>query len=473
MRDPTPEQSAILTAARDTDANLLLRANAGCGKTSTLEMIERAVRAKPILYLVFNTKSAKEAEKRMQSTTTVRTFNSMGHRIWAASQGRGMTVEPKKCANILRELIKELKGADRESAWDAYWDILSAVNMAKAVGYIPNGAYLNIRRICEEEDFNAALDETPDGLACELIDATLLRSIRAAYDGLIDYNDQIYMPAVFGGTFPQFPLTLVDEAQDLSPVNHALLHRLVSGGRRAIAVGDPYQAIYGFRGAKAEGMLALRSHYNMTELPLSTSFRCPSEIVKAARWRVPGFKWIKEGGHVETLENLTLGDIPDQSTFLCRNNAPIFRFAMQLLAAGRSVQVAGSDVGPKLVGIMRKLGAEDDSQERVRAAIADWQSEREAKGSATARDLADCMRVFASHGATLGLAVAYAEHLFKQTGSIKLSSIHKAKGLEWNCVYHLDPWLLRDTEQDANLHYVAITRSMNQYYEIDSEAIKW
>ena len=221
---PTPEQESILLAARTTDANLLLRAYAGAGKTSTLEMIERGTRTKPVLYLCFNVKIAKEAEKRMQSTTTVRTFNSMGHRVWSSSQGRSMTVEPKKCQEILRAMIKEAPRNAQGEMWNSYWDVLQGVNMAKAVGYIPDGTYLNVRRMCEREEFHATLDETPDDLTADLIDAVLTRSIRSAYDGLIDYNDQIYMPAVFGGTFPQFPLGLVDEVQDLSPVNHALLH---------------------------------------------------------------------------------------------------------------------------------------------------------------------------------------------------------------------------------------------------------
>lgn len=470
---PTDEQSAIISAACDTNDNLMINSLAGCGKTSTLEMIERAVRTKPVLFLVFNTKNAKEAEKRMQSTTTVRTFNSMGHRIWAASQGRSMTVEPKKCVEALREIIKPLKGADREAAWSVFWDVISAVNMAKAVGYIPDGSYANVRRMCSKEDFHATLDEEPDELVEELVDAVLLRSIRAAYEGLIDYNDQIYMPAVFGGVFPQFPLGLVDEAQDLSPVNHALLHRLFTPGRRVIAVGDPNQSIYGFRGAKAEGMVALSAHYSMRPLDLSISFRCPRRIVENARWRVPKFRWIKEGGYVERLEGLGVADIPESCTFLCRNNAPLFRIAMQLLSSGRSVQVAGSDIGPKLIGIMRKLGSEELPADRVRGAIADWQAEREAKGSTTAKDLADCMRVFASHGATLSLAIAYAEHLFKQTGSVKLMTGHKAKGLEFETVFVLDPWLMRSDEQDLNLRYVCDTRSMNKLYYVDSGAIRW
>jgi hypothetical protein len=48
-----------------------------------------------------------------------------------------------------------------------------------------------------------------------LIDSVLTDSIRLAYEGQIDFDDQIYMPTLFGGTFPRFPLVMVDEAQDL------------------------------------------------------------------------------------------------------------------------------------------------------------------------------------------------------------------------------------------------------------------
>lgn len=481
---PTDEQLAILDAATKTSDNLVLNALAGCGKTSTLIMLDRAVRAKPILYLVFNAKNSKDAEykpkagpevaaKRMSSTTTVRTFNSLGHRIWAQSCGKNLNLDKDKCRDILREMIKSSPKAAQSAMWEVYWDVLAGVAMAKSLGYIPEGRYENIARICSQEEFHDALDEVPDDLTSGLIDAVLTASIKGAYDGWIDFNDQIYMPGMFGGTFPQFPLVMVDEEQDLNPVNHRMLERLVKNRSRLIGVGDPNQSIYGFRGAVYSGMSKLQDRFCMRPLDLTVSFRCPRAIVENARWRVPHFKWIKEGGHVEVLNELQAESIPDQATFLCRNNAPLFRLAMRLLSAGRSVSVAGSDIGPKLTAIMRKLGEDGMPRSSVLSAIAEWQAEKEAKESKVAKDLADCMRVFAQHGANLGQAIAYAEHLFKQDGSIKLSTGHKAKGLEWQTVYHLDPWLIREEEQDLNLRYVIQTRSMDQYYEIDTSQIRW
>ena len=146
---------------------------------------------------------------------------------------------------------------------------------------------------------------------------------------------------------------------------------------------------------------------------------------------------------------------------------------MAFLNAGRSVSVSGSDIGPKLLGIMKKLGPETMPKASVLSAIDDWLAEKLAKESKTAHDLAACMKVFAEHGATLSQAMSYAEHLFKQSGSVRLMTGHKAKGLEFDTVYHLDPWLCRDDEQDLNLRYVITTRARERLYEIDSEAIRW
>jgi len=479
--NPTDEQQIILSHAQGTDQNLMLNALAGCGKSTTLRLIERAVKTKPILYLAFNKKivsdieykaRATNADSRMQSTTSVRTFNSLGHRIWASSTRENLTLNSKKCNDIFKGIIDETKDKQaRDAMWEVYWNVLAGVASAKAIGYVPDGKFPNARRLATASDLAATLDEAPDDLTADLIDLVLFRSIQAAYKGSIDFNDQVYMPALFGGTYPQFPLVAVDEYQDLNPVNHALLDKLVR--HRIIGVGDPWQNIYGFRGAKQGGMAEAVKRFGMKELDLSVSFRCPRAIVENARWRVPHFKWMKEGGHVEVLKELDSTAIRPDATIICRNNAPLFRCAMQLLSSGRSVSVAGSDIGPKLIGQMKRLGDMSMDQKSVLSAITDWEAQKVDRGSTTAHDLAACMRVFAHHGSSLGQAIQYAEHLFAQQGSIKLMTGHKAKGLEFPTVYFLDPQLCRDNEQDMNLQYVIETRAQERLYYIESENIRW
>src|SRR5258705_8598377 len=143
----TDEQLAILSAATETGDNLMLNALAGTGKTSTLELIERAVPTKPILYLVFNKKNADEATERMLSTTTVRTFNSLGHRIWAQSQSKNLRLNAKKSGDILRELIKESPSRTQGDLWASYHEVVAGVTLPKALGSIPEGKFPTAKRL--------------------------------------------------------------------------------------------------------------------------------------------------------------------------------------------------------------------------------------------------------------------------------------------------------------------------------------
>lgn len=466
---PTDEQEHILKLLHDTPSNIIINALAGSGKTSTLELIQDAA-PPPVLCLAFNRRIANEMEKRFKSTTTVRTFNSLGHRIWAGACSGKVVLDPKKTQELLREAIRDLPKTSQSEAYAEFWDIVAAINYAKSVGYIPAGTARFDHRLIGPE-FADALDDPLSELGTDLLDDTLIASIKASYAGSIDYNDQIYMPALFGGTFPRFPLVLIDEAQDLSPTNHAMLEKLTRS--RLVAVGDPWQSIYAFRGAVTGGMARLKERFEMTEADLTVSFRCPEVIVRAVHWHVPKMRWIKEGGRAIRIRNPSVASFTDGSAIICRNNAPLFALALRLLSNGRSVSVAGSDIGPRVIGIMRKLGDESMSRAAVAQAIEDWLAERLAKQSSTAPDIADCMRVFASFGETLGQAIRYAEHLFAQQGTIQLLTGHKAKGLEFEKVFHLDPWLIGEGEQELNLRYVISTRAMSELYEIDSREIRW
>jgi DNA helicase II / ATP-dependent DNA helicase PcrA len=480
--EPTDEQHHILSLVEDTSANLIINALAGTGKTSTLKLIDR-VGPEPMLYLAFNKRVVTEAEADRKAayddpsvlafsgTTGVRTFNSLGHRIWQQACGTKLVLNPKKNSDLLREAIYDRPKRFHSEAFSEFFEITSAIALAKSLGYVPEGKFPNAKRISDRNTLEKRLDGTLSNFAWELLEETLLTSIKASYGGAIDYDDQIYMPALFGGTFPNFPLVVVDEAQDLNPCNHAMLRKLRRS--RIITVGDSGQSIYAFRGAVTEGMETLRQAFEATAAELTVSFRCPEAIVRAVHWHRPQMKWIKGGGRAARLLNPHSNLLSDNCTIICRNNAPLFRLALQLLSCGRSVNVHGSDIGPRVCAIMRKLGDESMSRTSVMSAIDNWLSEKLAKQSSTAFDLADCMRVFARHGSSLSTAISYAESLFKQKGTIQLLTGHKAKGLEFPLVFHLDPSLCRDDEQDRNLRYVITTRSKDTLYEIDGREIRW
>jgi DNA helicase-2/ATP-dependent DNA helicase PcrA len=464
--EPTDEQRLIVEAARTTSDNLIINALAGAAKTTTLELIGKALPTTPILYVVFNKRNADEATKRVPSNMKPSTINSVGHRAWAAFTGRRLVVETKKSYDLLKAVTDALDRTRRREVYDQFAEILKAVSTAKLQGYVPEGKFPQARRLITKEDFYGNLeDEVPDWI----VERVLFESIQAAFNGLVDFDDQIYMPALFGGTFPRFPLVLVDEAQDLSSINHALLDRLVTA--RIIAVGDPFQSIYAFRGADTASMPRLKSRWNMRELTLSTSFRCARAVVALARSRAPNMQWAPWApeGSVAFATEWSASDIPDGAAIICRLNAPLYKCALALLQRGRGVKLVGTDLGPSLIRALRKLGPETMEQPDVLKAIDQWQAENMAKSRKKASfvDKAECLRVFASFGPSLRAAIAYAEHLFAQSGPIQLLSGHKAKGLEWETVYHLDPWRIpsewalteTEQEQELNVGYVITTRA--------------
>lgn len=482
----TEEQAAIIRAALTTKDNILIDALAGAAKTSTLEFLCKYLPKEPILSIAFNKRIAEEMAKRLPPNVKCATINSVGHGVWRSAIAPRLQVDPKKTYSIVRGIVDSLPPRDKGDAFDVFGDIMKLVGRAKIAGYIPDGLYPSATRLTSCDEFWSRVEEDDDELLwCRsIVDEALSTSIQQAYRGLIDFDDQIYMPTLFGGSFPQFPTVMVDEAQDLSRINHAFLRKLARQSR-LFAVGDQRQSIYGFRGAVAAGMSQLQRDFNMTRMTLSVSFRCPIKLVENARFHAPHMKWAptaKEGS-ITVVEEWNADSVPDNAAIICRNNAPLFALAFKLLKNGRGVKLVGFDIGPSLVKTLKKLGPETMTQEELKRAINLWESEKIAKstrGLATIRDKAECLRVFADFGDTLSTAAAYAEHLFATTGTIQLLSGHKSKGLEWDVVYHLDPHRIPspycrgddDFEQERNIRYVIETRSKQDLVLVTMEGFK-
>jgi superfamily I DNA/RNA helicase len=102
-----------------------------------------------------------------------------------------------------------------------------------------------------------------------------------------------------------------------------------------------------------------------------------------------------------------------------------------------------------------------------------WEEQQKAKNKSRAHnsieDRAECMRIFAHQGSTLGDALAYAQHLVQMHSPLKLMTGHKAKGLEFDNVFFLDQHLVGKDEQEPNLRYVIITRSKHMLTYINSD----
>ncbi|OOG44057.1 exodeoxyribonuclease V subunit beta [Rhodanobacter sp. C06] len=81
----------------------------------------------------------------------------------------------------------------------------------------------------------------------------------------------------------QYPVALVDEFQDTDPLQWRILQRCYVGieGKALLLIGDPKQAIYGFRGADIHTYLAARERAAKPHWTLGTNHRSTAALVKA------------------------------------------------------------------------------------------------------------------------------------------------------------------------------------------------
>lgn len=472
---PTDEQLALVDRAQNSSDNILVSAFAGAAKTASLFLLSEAVNT-PTLALAFNTKIKKELESRFPSHVKAMTLNGLGFRTWREATGRSLTVDGSKNYNVLTELIKQMSGKDRDEAYKNLSDLIKLLGTAKQCGYIPTDQFPRGKRLMDDDDFFSHIEQKLPDAQQWLIREAMIESIKLSMTGgLIDFDDQIFMPTLFHGTFPRYPLTLVDEAQDLSALNHKMLEKLC-GQRRLIAVGDSNQAIYGFRGAHEDSMNLLRDTFNMQTLTLSTTFRCPISVVEHVRWKTPTMvypEWAKLG-EVTSLSSWSSEDIlPGSTAILCRNNAPLFSLALKLLREGLHVEVGGADLVKTLIKVLTKLGDKKMHQQDLLLRITEWEESEKEKtrkhGHDAISDRAECMRIFARAGDNLGDALAFAHHIMNSMGPLKLLTGHRAKGLEFDNVYILDRHLISKEDQDPNLLYVMQTRTRDTLTYIRSE----
>ncbi len=286
---PTPEQEAIILAATTTEDNLLLTALAGSAKTTTLVMIAEALPKVDMLCLAFNKRIALEMQDRLPPNCQAQTLNSLGHRAWADSIGRRLNFNDRKNYQLLTKAIKQLGKAEQKFAYLDFADTLKAIGDGKSCGYVPDDYKERNKRLMNDAEFHAWLEIEPTTIQWNLIRAVSMESLKFAKLGEIDFNDQILCPTIFSSLLPIFPQVLIDEAQDLSALNHALLAKLVR--HRIIACGDDCQSIYGFRGAHEDSMELLKRQFSMHELALTISFRCPRKVVELVQWRAPQMRY--------------------------------------------------------------------------------------------------------------------------------------------------------------------------------------
>jgi superfamily I DNA/RNA helicase len=454
--------------------NLVVQARAGTGKTTTIkEAFTHAPEQGSFLYAVFNKKNQREAQEKItDSRVTVRTLHSLGFwfikNVWRdakpddeVEQDRLMAVEPKLHEDIISPVLK-LVGFCKNLTTEipnlnTVLDIADSRNVT-----VPDGM---------EQDFPPAKIAQ---LAIEVLKQSLVRD----HADRVSFNDMVWLPVAAGWVKPTFTLVVVDEAQDMNMPQLLMATKSCTVGGRVCIVGDDRQAIYGFRGAATDGMNLMRQRLNAKQLGLTVTYRCPRLVVEIAQQIVSDYSAAPsapEGQVVDMTIDEAMGTLVPGDAVLSRLNAPLMGIALGLLRKGVSARIEGRDIGTQLVGMVRKLKAK--SVPDFFSKLTAWGEKQSARiNAAGGKHKSSKLELVQDQVATLS-AVAqdcksvadieqkitslFEDSAFARKEAVVCSSVHKAKGLEWNKVCLIESsFRSKSTEgEESNVYYVAVTRA--------------
>lgn len=486
-------QETIFEFVRSGVGNAIVEAVAGSGKTSTIvECTQRIPRGKTCIMLAFNKTIAEELKNR---GVNARTFHSLTYSPVMNSR-KTNNVETNK----LRMLAKQIFDSDEAFIYGAF--ISKLVGLARNAGIgclIPD----------KEEAWWDLIDHHDLELENERANmATAVEMSRLLLDAsntsnFVDFDDMLYLAVKDGILLPKFDFIFVDEAQDTNAIQRAIIRKICREDSRVIFVGDPAQAIYGFRGADSDSMAVLAKEFNCTNLPLTISYRCATSIIKEAH------RYVK---HIEAAPNAPAGDVykvkslkkvvantaalcagtsdeatpnaPEDRAFtprdlvVCRTTKPLIALAFQAMRQRVPVKIMGREIGQGLKTIIGKMRANDIDDLVVK--LEAWASREIDKAIAKQLDakvdqLQDKLDAILclveglpEDHRTIPDLLECLESLFNNnTQALTLSTIHKAKGMEADRVWWLNSslcpskWAKKDwqQQQEINLCYVAITRA--------------
>jgi DNA helicase-2/ATP-dependent DNA helicase PcrA len=254
-------------------------APAGSGKTRVLTerlrhlVVDRGVERESVLAVAYN----KKAQLEMEARTTafgprVSTLNALGYRLLGEYEGRSPRVlDEREVRGLVDDLVPRGRPRANTDRLAPYLEGLTAVRLG----------------LRDPDDVEAERDDVP-GLA--LAFAPFRDALGAR--GAVDFDEQVYRAVevlLADGEFrrrvqPRFRHLLVDEFQDLTPAHLLLVRLLATPGLEVFGVGDDDQVIYGHAGADPAFLVDFAELFPpAASHPLEVNYRCPVEVVRAAR----------------------------------------------------------------------------------------------------------------------------------------------------------------------------------------------
>ncbi|MDR1581189.1 MAG: UvrD-helicase domain-containing protein, partial [Synergistaceae bacterium] len=269
------------------DGHELVLAGAGSGKTRVLTVKiahlvrDRGVAPWRIMAVTFTNKAAREMLNRVTGMVgedlrgmQISTFHSWGLRF-LRRHGNSLTelgypadfviFDRADCRNLIKKIVKEHDFETRGAA-----AVIDGVSRAYAG--------------CDPRTLDVEIDERLRG-TYEAYRASLKSQGALDFDDLMILPLHLLMrdPALLSGERGRVEWILVDEYQDVNKPQHLLLKLLTGDSNRVMAVGDPDQSIYGWRGADMSLIMNFERDFPGARVfVLDQNYRSAGSILEAA-----------------------------------------------------------------------------------------------------------------------------------------------------------------------------------------------
>jgi hypothetical protein len=484
--EPTEEQAEIVQAARD-GGDLVVQAYAGSGKTVTAKQIATATRA-PGYFVVFSRAARRDAQSKMpqgmQATTghalAFHTIvkNSTGYtkKLEAGSKNKGNQIPP---ALIIRHLDLQNRPNLQATAQQQAIAISATIREFE----VSDSTVITPEHVPDQAiPANLRLDQDNDTKEIFVHFVTtqaghIWREMESEYSGFPISHDTYLKILHLRQPYLSASLWLLDEYQDTTPVMDAIVQQ--QEGQK-IYIGDPYQAIFGWRGAVDALNRPIAS--GARKLHLTQSFRFNHQIAGIANILLSS---LGEAVPVKGLDyNLKQFNFHRHHTVLVRNNVKMLSVIGEYRAMKQSVYVAGGIPQETIIKATSAfaLFANDPANIKLSmlrdlgswSAFKDLAAEYEGKNP----EYADLVHLVERYKGQLPDIIAYAQRpwdaIKNDPGRITLMTAHRSKGAEFAHVALRDdlaiapsvieklqngaPLTIPEREQ-VHLLYVAITRA--------------
>ncbi len=424
---------------------------AGTGKTTTLGLAARALPRRPTLYVAFNRSVRDAARRRFPAWVEPRTAHSLAF----AAVGRAYGDRLVASAFALRR------------AWPRWANPrLGAVGLDRATGLAV--VVQTLANFTHSVGDTLSAEHVPPLAFAREAPTARARGIAAVVDVGRYFWRQALDPAsdcpvthdmylkrwqLSRPTLP-YDVILFDEAQDADPVILDVIRRQAA---QLVLVGDPHQAIYGWRGAHS----AL-SRWNGVTLPLTTSWRFGPAIAEAANQVLD-----RLGAPHRLVGAGPAGPLRGPRAILSRTTMGLLTETAGALTRQERVSVlGGAEPFADLLDGVRALQQGRPALHPDLALFPTWADLAVTAETPAGAEYRPLVKFVDHNRGTLPQVVQLLRHatVAPDRATVVLATAHKAKGQEWATVTCGDdfawPQFIEDREE-AHLIYVAITRAQH------------